>query len=57
LPTKSEIEKSKVTVGEMDQKALAMLKGRTEMKKVGKGLIRLKVPQVDEREVSCDLKV
>lgn len=52
LPTKSEIEKSRSEVHEADRKALDMLKPRQELKKVGKGLIRLKVPEVDERVVS-----
>jgi hypothetical protein len=53
LPTKSEIEKSStVVVDELDQKTLSVLKSRAEMKKVGKGLVRLKVPMLDERIVS-----
>ena len=52
MPTKSEIEKSSVVPDEQDQKILSVLKPRAELKKIGKGLIRMKVPQVDEREVS-----
>lgn len=56
LPTKSEIEKSKAEISESDRKALDLLKPRQELKKVGKGLIRLKVPEVDERVVSGILR-
>ena len=52
LPTKSEIEKSRAEITDADKKALDLLKPRQELKKVGKGLIRLKVPEVDERVVS-----
>lgn len=39
-----------------DEAALKMLKSKSEMRKVGKGLIKMKVGQVDEREV-CELPI